>query len=85
MATKSKFHSIKLSYTIDSVTIIRSISERQFNEAFYQKCKDTSYSEYEALISVIYGLVSNLAEGEYVQFIECDFIDDMGYKVKIVR
>ena len=85
MATKSKFHSIKLSYIIDNVTIIRSISEREFNEAFSQKCEDTSYSEYEALVSVIYALVSNLAEGAYVQYLECEFFDDMGYKVKIVR
>ena len=85
MTTKSKFHSIKLSCTIDNVTITRSISERLFNEAFNQKCKDPYYSEYEALISVIYALVSNLAKDTYVQYIECEFIDDMGYKVRIVR
>lgn len=85
MTSKRKFHSIKLSYTIDDVTITRSISERLFNEAFYQKCKDSSYSEYEALISVIYALVTNLANGAYVQFIECELVDDMGYKLKIVR
>ena len=85
MATKSKFHAIKLSYTIDNVTITRSISERLFNEAYNQKCKDAYYNEYEALISVIYSLVSNLSEGAYVQFIECELIDDMGFRVKIVR
>ena len=85
MTTKSKFHSIKLSYTIDNVTITRSVSECLFNDAFNQACKDPSYSEYEALVHVIYSLVSNIAEGAYVQFIECEFIDNMGYKVKIVR
>lgn len=85
MTTKRRFHSIKLSYTIDNVTITRSISERLFNEAFTQACKDPSFSEYEALVHVIYELVSNLAEGAYVQFIECELVDDMGYKVKIVR
>lgn len=85
MTTKSRFHSIKLSYTIDNVTITRSISERLFNDAFNETCKDPSYSEYEALIHVIYSLVTNLAEGEYVQYIECEFIDNMGYKIKIVR
>ena len=81
----TKLHDIKLSYTIDNVTITRSISERLFNEAFNQKCKDPYYSEYEALISVVYTLVTTLANGAYVQFIECEFIDDMGFKVKIVR
>lgn len=85
MTSTRKFHSIQLSFTIDNVTIIRSISERLFNDAFNETCKDPSYSEYEALVHVIYELVSNLAEGAYVQFIECEFIDDMGYKVKIVR
>lgn len=85
MTTKRKFHSIKLSYTIDNVTITRAISELLFNEAFNQACKDPSFSEYEALVHVIYELVSNLAEGAYVQFIECELVDDMGYKVKIVR
>ena len=85
MTTKGKFHAIKLSYTIDNVTITRSISERLFNEAFNQKCKDPYYSEYEALISVVYTLVTTLANDAYVQFIECELIDDMGFKVKIVR
>lgn len=85
MTTKRKFHSIKLSYTIDNVTITRPISELLFNEAFNQACKDSSFSEYEALVHVIYELVGNLAKGAYVQFIECELVDDMGYKVKIVR
>lgn len=85
MTTKRKFHSIKLSYTIDNVTITRSISERLFNDAFNETSKDPSYSEYEALIHVIYSLVTTLANGAYVQFIECKLIDDMGYRVKIVR
>ena len=85
MATKSKFNAIKLSYTIDNVTITRSIPESLFNEVYNQKCKDPYYNDYEALISVIYALVSNLSEGAYVQLIECEFIDDMGFKVKIVR
>lgn len=85
MTNKRKFHSVKLSYTIDNVTITRSISERLFNDTFNETCKDPSYSEYEALIHVIYSLVTNLAEGEYVQLIECELIDDMGYRVKIVR
>lgn len=85
MTTRSKFHSIKLSYTIDNVTITHLISERLFNELFNEKCKDPYYSEYEALISVVYTLVSNLSRGAYVQLIECEFIDDMGYKVRIVR
>ena len=85
MTSKRKFHSIKLSYTIDNVTITRSISERLFNDAFNETCIDPSYSEYEALVHVIYELVSNLAEGAYIQYIECELIDDMGYKLKIVR
>lgn len=85
MTSKCKFHSIKLSYTIDNVTITRSISDRLFNNAFNEKCKDPSYSEYEALVSVIYALVGKLAEGSYVQFIECELVDYMGYKLKIVR
>ena len=85
MTTKRRFHSIKLSYTINNVPITRSISERLFNELFNQTCKDPSYSEYEALVHVIYELVSNLAEGAYIQYIECELIDDMGYKIKIVR
>ncbi len=83
--TTLRFHSIRLSYTIDNVTITRSISERLFNELFNQKCKESYYSEYEALISVIYTLVGKLAEGAYVHYIECEFIDEMGYRVKIVR
>ncbi len=85
MISKSKFHAIKLSYTIDNVTITRQIPEWLFNQAYNEKCKDPYYSDYEALIYVIYTLVGNLAEGTYVQFIECEYIDDMGFRVKIVR
>ena len=85
MATKRKFHSIKLSYIIDNVTITRSIPEGLFNDLYNQKCQDPYYSEYEALISCIYTLVGNLAKNSYVQLIECELVDDMGYRVKIVR
>ncbi len=85
MTAKSKFHAIKLSYTIDNVSITRQIPESLFNQAYNHACKDSSYSDYEALVHVIYKLVNALAEGAYVQFIECELFDDMGYKVKIVR
>ena len=85
MTTKRKFHSVKLSFSIDGSVITRSVSDRLFNNAFIEKSKDPSLSDYESLISVIYTLVRVYAKEAYVQFIECEFVDDMGYKYKIVR
>lgn len=79
------FHEIKLSYTIQGVKFTRSIPDKLFSECVKTRMKDSHYSEYEAIINVIYTLVSNFSNDEYVEFIECEYIDDMGFRVKIVR
>ena len=85
MAVKSKFHNIKLSYTIQSVRYTQPIPDALFNEALRQKCKDPYYNDYEALMCVILKFARAFALDEYIELVEFEYLDDMGFNVKIVR
>lgn len=81
----AKLHDIKLSYTILGVKYTQPIPDSLFNEAFRQKCKDPYYNDYEALICVILKFARAFALDEYIELVEFEYLDDMGFKVKIVR
>ena len=78
------FHEIKLSYTVHTVKFTRSIPNDFFSECVKTRMKDSHYSEYEAIIYVIFKLVHILSNGEYEK-IECECVDEFGFKLKIER
>lgn len=78
------FHEIKLSYTINNVKFTRSIPDKLFSDCVKARMKYSHYSEYEAIIYVILRLVQTFSDGEFER-IECEYEDDMGFKVKIER
>ena len=81
MATFTK---IKLSYTVHGVKFTRSIADDLFSECVKTRMKDIHYSEYEAIIYVIFKLVHIFSNGEYER-VECECEDEFGIKVKIER
>ena len=78
------FHEIKLSYTVHSVKFTRSIPDNLFSECVKTRMKDNHYSEYEAIIYVLFKLVHIFSDGEFER-IECEYEDEYGFKVKMER
>lgn len=79
------FHKIKLSYTIHNVKFTRSIPDKLFSNCVKTRMKYGRYSEYEAVIYVIFKLAQTFSNGEYIQLVECEYEDEYGFKVKIER
>ena len=78
------FHEIKLSYTVHTVKFTRLIPDDLFSECVKTRMKDSNYSEYDAIIYVIFKLVHILSNGEFER-IECEYEDEYGFNVKIER
>ena len=78
------FHEIKLSYLVHGVKFTRLIPDYLFSDLFATRMKDNHYSEYDAIIYVIFKLVHILSNGEYEK-IECECEDEYGFKVKMER
>ena len=78
------FHEIKLSYTVHSVKFTRLIPDNLFSECVQTRMKDSHYSEYDAIIYVIFKLVQIFSNDEYEK-IECEYEDEYGLKVRIER
>lgn len=78
------FHDIKLSYTVRSVRFTRLIPDDLFSECVKNRMKDNHYSEYDAIIYVIFKLVHIFSNGEFER-IECEYEDEYGFKVIMER
>ena len=78
------FHEIKLSYTVHSVKFTRLIPDDLFSECVKTRMKDCHYSEYDAIIYVIFKLAHIFSNGEHEK-IECEYEDEYGFKVKMER
>ena len=68
----------------DFATITRSIPDELFNAIVETRMSDEKCSLYNALTSCVYKLAQILTDS-YLQSVECEFIDDMGYRIKIER
>lgn len=78
------FHEIKLSYTVHGVKFTRSIPDEFFSECVKTRMREYQYSEYQSLMNVIFKLANIFSDGEFEK-IECEYEDEMGFKVKIER
>ena len=78
------FSNIKLSYTVHSVKFTRLVPDELFSECVKTRMKDSHYTEYDAIIYVIFKLVHIFSNGEYEK-IECECEDEFGFKVRIER
>lgn len=78
------FHKIKLSYTINNVKFTRSIPDKLFSDCVKTRMKYSHYSEYEAVIYVIFRLVQTFSDYEFEK-IEFEYEDEYGFKVKMQR
>ena len=78
------FSKIKLSYTVHTVKFTRLIPDDLFSDCVKTRMKDSYYSEYDAIIYVIFKLVHIFSNGEFER-IECEYEDEYGFKVKIER
>lgn len=78
------FHDIKLSYTVHGVRFTRLIPDELFSDFVQTRMKDSHYSEYDAIIYVIFKLVHIFSNCEY-ESIECEYEDEYGFKVRIER
>ena len=78
------FHDIKLSYTVHSVKFTRLIPDEPFSECLKTRMKDSHFTEYDAIIYVIFTLAHIFSNGEFEK-IECEYEDEYGFKVKIER
>ena len=78
------FHDIKLSYTVHSVKFTRLVPDELFSECVKTRMKDSLYSEYEAIIYVLFKLVHIFSNGEFER-IECEYEDEYGFKVIMER
>lgn len=84
MTTKGKFNTVKLSYTVDNVTITRSIPDEFFNSIIETRIRDNKCTMYEALTFCVYKLAQIFTDNE-LQALQFECIDDMGFKIKIER
>ena len=78
------FHDIKLSYTVHSVKFTRLIPDELFSDFVKTRMKDSHYSDYEALIYVIFKLAKIFSNDEFER-IECEYEDEYGFNVRIER
>ena len=78
------FHNIKLSYTVHSVKFTRSIPDNLFSDCVKTRMKDSHYSEYDAIIYVVFKLAQIFSNDEYEK-IECEYEDEYGFNVRIER
>lgn len=84
MARTGKFHSIKLSYTMNNVTYNRVITDDFFNGVIETRMRDKKCTMYEALVYSIVKITNSFTDNSW-QKIEFECVDDLGFTIKIKR